>query len=79
MNLIRKGFDKLLSFGCIISETTGIKCMHFSLQQYTVAKFTHFFFSTDFLYAYLCLGAHKWYCFCYFIYFFACGKDWLSL
>lgn len=27
MNLIRKGFDKLLSFGCIILETIGIKCM----------------------------------------------------
>lgn len=43
MNLIRKGFDKILSFGRIILETIGIKCMFFFLK-YTVATFSRFFF-----------------------------------
>lgn len=47
MNLIRKGFDKLLSFGCIILETIGIKCMlvffFFPFKDNTVVAFSHFF------------------------------------
>lgn len=46
MNLIRKGFDKLLSFGCIILETIGIKCMVAvspPFKDNTVVAFSHFF------------------------------------
>lgn len=43
MNLIRKGFDRLLSFGCIILETIGIKCFFFfPLKDNTTVAFSHF-------------------------------------
>lgn len=52
MNLIRKGFDKLLSFGCIILETIGIKCMVAvspPCKDNTIVAFSHFFlFFSDF-------------------------------